>query len=173
MASADITGASILEIGSGVGHLHQTLLEQGARFATGVDLAEAMIAEAKDWARQRGLESRTCYHVGDFIGLTNELPDADIVVLDKVVCCYPDARELITASAIKARTLYALTYPRDRWFVRAGITLSTFMLRLIRSNFRPYLHSHTEIDNWLKTLGFRKEMEKHTFIWVTQIYRKT
>ncbi len=47
--------ASVLDIGCGVGHLHQTLLEQGASAAVGIDLAPKMLSEAKDWADERGL----------------------------------------------------------------------------------------------------------------------
>lgn len=88
-----IQGASILEIGSGVGHIHQTLLEQGASQATGVDLAAMMIEEAQQWANDRGLGDRTHYIEDDFVTMGDDKTQvADITVLDKVICCYPRCR---------------------------------------------------------------------------------
>ena len=81
----------ILEIGSGVGHLHQTLLEQGATSAVGIDLASKMICEAQQWADERRLTDRTAYIEGDFMEIADTVKEADVTVLDKVVCCYPDA----------------------------------------------------------------------------------
>lgn len=65
MAGLQLVGfadASVLEIGSGVGHLHLTLLEQGAKSATGIDLAPKMIEEAENWSKQRGLADRVQYY---------------------------------------------------------------------------------------------------------------
>ena len=87
--------ASVLDIGCGVGHLHQTLLEQGASAAVGIDLAPKMLSEAKDWADERGLGDRVNYVEGDFMTLDERIDNADICLLDKVVCCYPDTQGLV------------------------------------------------------------------------------
>ncbi len=167
-----ITNRTILEIGCGVGHLHQSLLEQGAAGATGVDLAPAMIAEAEDWARQRGLSARTSYHVGDFSLLADSLSDSDITLLDKVVCCDPDADRLIHTSLRKTGTLYALIYPRKRWYVKTGILLAAVIMKLLRSAFRPYLHDPRQIEDWISGQGFTRTWDRRTLIWHVQVYRR-
>ncbi|MDH5407381.1 MAG: class I SAM-dependent methyltransferase [Gammaproteobacteria bacterium] len=164
--------ATILEIGSGVGHLHMHLLEQGAASATGIDLAEDMIKEAHEWARDRGLADRVNYIQGDFIEHLADIEAADITLLDKVVCCYPDANTLVHRSVEKTKRVYALSYPRYRWFIRAAMGFGAIMLKLIGSSFRPYAHNPEAIQNWIEEEGFEKAYEAKTFIWLSQVYVK-
>ena len=164
--------ASVLEIGCGVGHLHQTLLEQGARTSVGIDLAPKMLSEARIWADERGLSDRTDYIEGDFMALDARIDSADICVLDKVVCCYPDAQGLVQKSLAKTSRVYALTYPRNRWFVRWGTGAIACLLWLIRSDFRPYVHDPVQIERWISGDGLEKRFEEQTAAWLTQIFAR-
>ena len=128
--------STLLEIGCGVGHLHQTLLERGAGSALGVDLATDMLQEAENWAHQRGLARKTSYIEGDFVNLAESVAPADITLLDKVVCCYPDAELLVNSSLAKTKRLYALIYPRNRWYTRLAVGFAALVMRLIQSDFR-------------------------------------
>jgi magnesium-protoporphyrin O-methyltransferase len=162
--------ASVLDIGCGVGHLHQTLLEQGASTAVGIDLAPKMLSEAKDWADERGLSDRVNYLEGDFMTLDERIDNADICLLDKVVCCYPDAQGLVQKSLASTKRVYGLTYPRDRWFMRLGVGATACFLWLIRSDFRPYVHDPANIECWVSGGGFEKRFEDQTAAWLTQVY---
>lgn len=170
LRQADYVDASVLEIGSGVGHLHQTMLEQGAARAVGIDLAPRMIDEARAWAVERGLQGRVHYLQGDFMELDAEIETADVTVLDKVVCCYPDADGLVHRSLDRTRRVYALTYPRDRWFVRAAVAVGAVALKLTGSSFRPYVHDPQQVERWIAEGGFRKLYEGRTLIWLTQVF---
>ena len=172
LQEAGFDDATILEIGSGVGHLHQTLLERGASSATGIDLAPRMIEEARHWAEERGLADRTRYMEGDFMEIRESMPDADITILDKVVCCYPDADGLVHASVAKTRRVYALTYPRDRWYTRLGMGFIALIMKIVRSDFRPYVHSPVEIERWITEAGFQKHYQNQNLVWLTQVYVK-
>jgi len=172
LEQAGYSDATILEIGSGVGHLHQTLLEQGAASAVGIDLASRMIEEARRWAGERNLSDRTDYVQGDFMEIKDSLHDADVTVLDKVVCCYPDADGLVHASLSKTSRVYALTYPRDRWYVRLMMGLAALMMIIIRSDFRPYMHAPERIENWIVESGFNKLYQNNNLVWLTQVYVK-
>lgn len=165
--------ATLLEIGSGVGYLHQHLLEQGAKSAFGVDLAPAMITEARAWAQQRGLAARTEYLVGDFMALAPQLPAAEITLLDKVICCYPDAQGMVRQSLAKTERLYALSYPRRRWLTRVGAALTGLLMWLLRSDFRVYVHDPAAIEEWITRAGFGKCYEASTTLWLTQVYQRT
>jgi len=165
-------GKTVLEIGSGVGHLHQTLLEQGAQAAVGIDLASSMIEEAEAWALERGLSDRARYYQADFMNMEEVLEAADVVILDKVVCCYPDADGLVHKSLSNTRQVYGLTYPRDRWYVRAGIAFGAFLMKLLRSDFRPYLHDPIQVEQWITASGFEKIYAANTLIWLTQVFEK-
>lgn len=164
--------SSLLEIGSGVGYLHQMLLEQGAKTAVGIDLSPDMLKEARDWANEKGLSDRIEYIQGDFIELLDQVNTADVTILDKVVCCYPDAELLVKSSVAKTSRVYALIYPRNRWFIKIAVEITAFALKLIRSDFRPYVHNPDNVESWIVDLGFKKAYQKNTIIWLTQIYTK-
>ena len=164
-------GSTLLEIGCGVGHLHQTLLERGADSALGVDLAADMLREAKNWGRQRGLEGKIRYIEGDFVNLVNSVTPADITLLDKVICCYPDAKLLVHSSLAKTKRLYALVYPRDRWYTRLAIGFAALVMRLIQSDYRPYVHDPVQIEAWISECGFQKRYETQTLMAHTQIFQ--
>jgi len=169
---AGFQNATLLEIGSGVGALHQHLLKQGAASAVGVDLAPKMIEEAKALARENGLADRARYRLGAFVEEAETFDAADIVILDKVICCYPDAKRIVEASAAKARRAYAFTIPRNRWFTRLSVGLLALVFRLFRSDFRPYVHDPQQIDAWLTAAGFTKQYENQTLVWLTWVHAR-
>ncbi|MDH5444514.1 MAG: class I SAM-dependent methyltransferase [Gammaproteobacteria bacterium] len=169
---AGFADTTVLEVGSGVGHLHMVMLEEGAKSATGIDLSPKMIEEAKAWSEARGLADRLEYHEGDFMDILPSIKPAEVTVLDKVVCCYPDADGLVHASLDRTQRVYALSYPRYRWFIRAAMGFGAIMLKLLGSSFRPYAHRPDEIENWIIEAGFEKQYEQMTFIWLTQVYVK-
>ena len=170
LEQAGITGRSLLEIGCGVGYLHQLLLKSGAAYAVGVDLSDKMIVEARALAADQGLADRIDYQVGDFMELAAGLDDADITLLDKVVCCYADAEGLTRLSLSKTRKIYALTYPRANVINRLGVAVTAALMWLLRSQFRGYIHPPDKIEAWITDSGFRKCYEQQTPIWLTQVY---
>ena len=172
LRQAGFIGASILEIGSGAGNLHQTLLLNGAASATGIDLAPKMIEQAKQWAHDRQLDSQVEYKQGDFVDLADTVAPATVTVLDKVVCCYPDADSLVHKSLDKTRRVYALTYPR---YTRLNRSLSKIMAGifwLIRFDFRNYVHPPEQVRGWIEAAGFRRTYQNQTRIWLTEVYVK-
>jgi 2-polyprenyl-3-methyl-5-hydroxy-6-metoxy-1,4-benzoquinol methylase len=173
LQQAGYQNTSILEIGSGVGHLHQTLLEQGAKSAIGIDLASKMIEEAQHWAEERGLTDRAEYLEGDFMEISGSVPDADVTVLDKVVCCYPDADGLVHKSLDRTNRVYALTYPRNRWYVRLVMGMTALVMKIMRSDFRSYVHDPELIEEWIRGAGFDKIYQDNNLVWLTQVYIKT
>lgn len=170
LEAAGIAGASLLEIGCGVGYLHQTLLKQGAARALGVDLSDRMLEQARTLAAEQGLAQRTEYRLGDFVALAPELDAADITLLDKVVCCYPDAESLLSAALDKTRRVCALTYPRAHLLNRIAVTLGAWVMKLARSQFRAYVHDPHMIEVRIVARGFRKSYQNRTPIWLTQVY---
>jgi SAM-dependent methyltransferase len=173
LGRAGFTQATLLEIGCGVGFLHQSLIEAGATSAVGVDLSEGMLEQARAAARERGLEGRVTYLQGDFLELAAGIEPADVVLLDKVICCYPDAEGLVRASQAKARRVYAFTIPRDRWWARAGGVLTNLALRLLGSSFRAYVHDPVRIDGWLAGAGFQLRHQANTLNWLARVYVRT
>ena len=172
ITQANYSDKTLLEIGCGVGHLHQSLLEKGALSAVGIELATEMLVEATSWAKQRGLDKKSTYLDGDFIEIATTVEVADIVIMDKVVCCYPDADALIHRSLEKCRETIALTYPRKIWYTRFGTQVLAIIMKLLGSSFRPYVHNPSQIEKWITEQGFKKIVQSQTFVWLTQIYTK-
>jgi magnesium-protoporphyrin O-methyltransferase len=167
---AGFAGAALLEIGSGVGYLHHQLLARGAASAFGVEMAAGMLAEARASAQEQGLGGQVSYREGDFVELAPDVPPADVVLLDKVICCYPDARNLVALSLARARRVYAFTIPRDLVINHIGVRLMGFFFWLFGSPFRNYVHDPELIGRWLTDAGFRRTYDDHTLFWLTRVY---
>jgi len=100
-----VAGASVLDIGGGVGVLHHELLQVGAASATGVDGSAAYIDAAMEEAQMQGHAGRVGYHHGDFVAVAKDIEPAEVVTLDKVICCYHDVEGLVGLSSRRATRL--------------------------------------------------------------------
>ena len=160
-----IKNCDILEIGWGVGILHRELLCKGARSVVGVDIARGMLEAAKRLSETEGMADKTTYLKGDFMELQDTIEVHDIVILDKVICCYNDSEAQVKSSALKARQFYFLSFPRSKWYIQVVIRLIIFFLRLFRAKFHPYIYQISSVRLWLKDQGFKEIYTGNTFIW--------
>lgn len=167
-----MSNADLLEIGCGTGGLHLSLLQAGASTATGFDISERMIASAQKLAAEMGLQARTQYRQGDFVALHESAASAEIAILDKVLCCYENVRELIAVSTAKAQRVYAVSYPRESKWVRRFFQAGIFFCKLFRSSFHPHYHAPQEIVRLITAAGFELAYERRTFIWAVQIFQR-
>jgi SAM-dependent methyltransferase len=167
-----VADAELLDVGAGVGAIHIALLGRGAKRATHVDISPHYVNAARDESTRQGHSDRVRFVVGDFVELAPDLESADVVTLDRVICCYPDMERLVTRSAEKARRLYGAVYPRDRWWAHVGVVLMNVWKRLTGSAFRSYLHSQTAIDSLLSRLGFERRSTERTWFWEVAVYRR-
>ena len=111
---------------------------------------------ATELAGHLGYTGRVDYRLGDFALMHAQVPEADVVVLDRSVCCYPDWEGLIRPSAEHARRLYALVLPVDRWFARAMFRAANVLFRLLRWEYRGYMHPRGQIESAINTAGLRR-----------------
>jgi magnesium-protoporphyrin O-methyltransferase len=167
-----IGGASLLDIGGGIGVLGVELLLAGARHVVQVDASAAYLTAAQRQFVERGWGARLRAVQGDFAGLTEPIEPTDIVTLDRVVCCYPDYERLLGRASRCARTALALSYPRDRWYVRAIIALDNLRRRVTRSAFRAFVHPPGRLATVLERSGLRRVARRGTAIWVVDLYRR-
>jgi magnesium-protoporphyrin O-methyltransferase len=163
---------TLLDIGGGVGVVSHELLRAGFSRAVQVDASAAYLAAAKEEAERRGLSDTITYHHGDFVELSPDLAPADVVTLDRVICCYPDVERLVTSSAAKARHLYGLVFPRERFVTRAGTSLANTWFRLRGSDFRIYLHPGEQVESILHQCGFRRTSSTASFLWRVAMYAR-
>ncbi len=165
ISSKSFSGKSVLEIGCGVGGLHLTILQQGASSAVGIDISEGMILGARKLSRELGLEDKTKYLVGDIIEMNDSINDADIVVLDKVVCCYEDVFRLLSVSGNRTKQTYAFTYPNPNLLVQVSFRGLIALGVLFKWKFRPYWHDWKLIIKMLETQGFKQTYTNSTIMW--------
>ena len=167
-----VADASLLDIGGGVGAIHHELLNAGARAAVHADASAPYIRAAREEAERRGHGERVQFVYGDFVALAPTIAQADIVTLDRVICCYPDMEALVAASASHARRLYGAVYPRARWYLRAGFRVINALQWVRRAAFRVYLHSPDGIDAALRRQGLERRAVADTFVWRVAVYAR-
>jgi magnesium-protoporphyrin O-methyltransferase len=155
-----VEGDSVLEVGGGVGTIQLELLKAGAARTTNVELSP----EYEPFAAELfGDEPRVERRLGDFVRDADEIPEADDVVLHRVVCCYPDAEALVGAVTEHARRRLVLSFPHDTAIFRGGSVVFNAFLALTRTEFRTFIHPHATILGAAR--GLEPVFEARTKIW--------
>ncbi len=172
LAAGGVDGQTVLDVGGGVGAVHHELLRCGAASAVDVDASRAYLSVAREEADRQGHADRVHYVAGDLVALAHEVDPADLVALDRVICCYADMAALVGRSADLARRRLGLVYPRDSWLGRVGIVVLNAQLRLSRSPFRVYLHRTAEVDAIAAAHGFVNRLQRKTLIWQLTLYER-
>jgi len=139
-SAEDLAGARVLEIGGGIGAIQAELLAAGAALGEVVELVSAWEPYALELAREKGQAERTTFRVADVLEDPEAVDRADVVVLNRVVCCSPDGVALAGTAARLARRTLVLSFPRHALWVRGGITMLNAGLALIRRSFRVFVH---------------------------------
>jgi hypothetical protein len=170
--SLGLNNANLLDIGGGIGAIHHELLENVAQEATHVDASSAYLKQARAETARRGHSGRVNFIHADFTDVAADIPQADIVTLDRVVCCYPDFHGLLEAAADHSRKALALTYPREIWYLRIFMKVANFFQRLRKDPFRVFLHPIAEMDLLIKGEGFERVTLRRLLVWEMALYRR-
>lgn len=165
-----VQGLTLLDIGGGLGAVQHALIEAGVQQVVSVEASAAYIQAAEEEIRRRGQAGRVSIQHGDFVKLAEEIAPADIVTLDRVICCYPEMEKLVSRSASRARKLYGLVYPRDTWWIKIGLALENVYFRLRGSCYRAYVHPTKAVDALLNSHGLERRSHKQTLIWQVVVY---
>jgi SAM-dependent methyltransferase len=167
-----VKGRTVLDIGGGLGAVHLELLSAGAREAVDVDASAGYLKAAKQEAERQGVAGQIKHLHGNFVDLAREVAMADVVTLDRVICCYDDARSLLESSAAKARSILGLVYPIDSGVMKIARGLLNFLLRTLRRRFRIFVHSSAQVDAIAGSHGFLKRTYHRRGIWQVVVYTK-
>ncbi len=167
-----VEGTSVLDIGGGVSVIGAELLGVGAARLTDVDASRAYAAAAHEELERRGFGDRVTVRHGDFVRIADQVAPADIVTLDRVVCCYGDWEALIGRSSERAHRLLGLVYPNDRWWTRFVVRTGNVVMRVFRQRFRFYIHPEREIDARIRAAGFERRFHHRSIGWQTVLYRR-
>lgn len=178
LTETGLDGRTVLDVGCGIGDLAISTLTRGATRATGYDLSGKAIDQARALAGHRGLAERVTFEIGD--GSAMDLPAADVVVLNRVVCCYPDVDALLERTLRASGSVYAFTAPVSRGAVgllnRVTTRLSNLMYRLREKRyrgFRTFVHDVRAMDERVRAAGFRPvRRERRRLVWDLAVYAR-
>jgi len=172
LSARGVDGQTVLDVGGGVGAVHLALLKAGARQATDVDASAAFLRVAQREAGRRRLRGRVTYVHGDFAKLGRTTERADIVTLDKVVCCYCDAQSLLRWAADRTGRSLGIVYPRDGWLSR--LVNWIFNLRWVRvtDGFRTFVHPRETVEGVITSSGLQMVRRVSCGLWQVVLFSR-
>jgi magnesium-protoporphyrin O-methyltransferase len=168
-----VEGRTVLEVGGGIGAIQIELLKAGASRATSIELTPTYEAAAAALLREAGLEDRVERRVMDFADANGTVEGADIVILNRVICCYPDMPKLAGAAADHARETLVLSFPRQTWWIHAGLTVGNLGLRIMRREFQVFLHPPRNIIATSEQHGLRAVHNQPGVVWTVAALRRS
>jgi len=160
-----VAGARVLEIGGGIGALQAELLSAGAATGQIAELVGSYEPYANELAREKGVEERTTFVVADLLADPGAVEAADIVVLNRVVCCSPEGVELTSVAAALTLRRLLVSYPRDLPWIRLGIRTVNLVERLRRRSFRAFVHAPDSLRAAAEAQGLRIAKTGRTIVW--------
>ena len=173
LVAVGVEGATVLDIGGGIGAVQHELLAAGAAHVTSVDASASYLEAAREEAHRRGSEDRVTYRHGDFVELAESVPPADIVTLDRVLNVYPEWKRLVELSSVRAQRLYGLVYPRNTAMVRFVILVMNLILRLKRTPVRAAIRPADEIERIARANGLVPHASQDVGpAWQLVVYRR-
>jgi magnesium-protoporphyrin O-methyltransferase len=161
-----------MDIGGGLGGITLHLLEAGASSATLVEASSAFLKAARREADERGLSDRVAWLHGDFVELAPEVKAADVVCLDRVICCYPDMPGLVGLSSARAGQLYGLVFPRRTWWTRLGAWGINAVMWLSRNAFRVFVHPPEAVERIAERNGLEAIFRRQETVWQVLVFRR-
>jgi hypothetical protein len=164
---------TLMDVGGGIGAIQHELFKEGLGSAIQVEASQAYLNIIQKEAEEKGRAQNTSTYTGDFVELAPDLPKADIVTLDRVLCCYPYIAAMVDAASAKAEQLVGLVYPRETWLAKFSIGSANLYQRIRKKDFRMYLHPRDQVDARLRANHFHLKQTAQTFIWHVDLYERT
>ena len=172
IATENMDGGSLLDIGGGIGALQNELLKTGIKTAVSVDASTAYARVAEQEAERQGHADRISRHHGDFVDAASDIEEADVVTLDRVICCYHDVQKLVGLSSQKAKRVYAVVFPRENLLSKIGFGVFNMYFRLRRSPFRIFIHPTSVVEGLIEANGLRRQSHRKTRMWQVMVYSR-
>ncbi len=166
LSGSGIEGATVLEVGGGVGEIQLELLKRGAARTLNLELSGAYEEDALRLIEQEGFGGRVERRLGVDVAKEGDgVEPADIVVLHRVVCCYPDYARLLGAAAEHARRALVFSYPTANPASRTFIRLMNGLLGATGNSFRGFVHSPSAMANVVRSQGLEPTFHWNSPVW--------
>jgi 16S rRNA G966 N2-methylase RsmD len=168
-----VEGRSVLEVGGGIGAIQLELLKAGAARAVSVELTPTYEGVARQLAEEAGLSERVERKVMDFAQAAADVDAADLVIMNRVICCYPDMPRLAGAAADHARRLLVMSYPKRLWWTIAGLAIANVVLWATRREFHIFLHPPGQILATSERHGLKRVLDDPGLLWTVAALSRT
>ncbi len=155
-----VEDATVLEIGGGIGQVMFELLDRGAASGEVIELLPTYERYVHELARERGVADRVSFRTVDLVADAEAAGQADVVVLNKVVCCTPDGVELTGIAASLAGRALVLSHPREVWWARTAFGVVNLYLRARRRRFRIFIHPARALEAAADAHGLVRASER-------------
>lgn len=172
MTSRGMAGRSVLEVGGGIGAIQLELLKAGADRTVNVELSSGYETVAGELFDREGMSDRVERRVGDFTELAGDL-EADDVVMNRVICCYPFWERLMGSAVSSSRRFLAVAFPRDRLAARVALSFGNLYCKVRRIDFRSFIHPPEAIVDAARNAGFEVAFRDRNFIWHGVVFERT
>ena len=166
------SGKTLLDIGGGIGAIAWKFHENGGASTTDVDASHGYLEVASRHAQKMGWEYNSSFLFGDITELNGELSSYDFVTMDKVVCCYPDYKSILSAAMSRCVDILAITFPMGGPIAKSLLAMERLYLWLRRNPFRPYIHPAVEIEKFITDSGFDVVEQTRSFPWRVWVFRR-
>jgi len=168
----EVKGLDFLDIGGGIGAIQYDLIKAGALSGISIEASPAYIDLVKNEIHKNNLAEIIDFKHGDFTTIASDVDSADIVTLDKVICCYDDMSELVKQSSKLSRKIYAVIYPRDVWWTKLALPFINFYPIIKRSPFRVFIHPTKKVEEIIIRNGLKRDYYATTLFWQVAIFIK-
>ena len=168
----EVKGLNFLDIGGGIGAIQYDLIKAGASSGTSIEASPAYIDLAKEEIRKYNLAEIIDFKHGDFTAIASDVDSADIVTMDKVICCYDDMSELVRLSSKLSRKIYAIIYPRDVWWTKLALPFINFYPIIKGSPFRVFIHPTKKVEEIIIRNRLKRDYYATTLFWQVAIFTK-
>ena len=165
LAIDGVRGATVLDIGGGVGEIGIELLKRGAAKVTTVELSSAYDGEARRLAEEAGVSDRAHRRVADLAASPEEVGPADLVVLHRVVCCYPDYVRLLSVAANHSRRRLVFSHPPRHALSRGMVAMQNAVLRIMGQQYRAFVHPPGAMAQAAVAQGMRSALVGRGMVW--------
>jgi 2-polyprenyl-3-methyl-5-hydroxy-6-metoxy-1,4-benzoquinol methylase len=167
-----VDGLTLLEVGGGVGAMQIELLKAGVTRAVSIEMTPTYETAAGDLLRRAGLEDRVERKLTDFAEAAADVDAADIVIMNRVICCYPDMPKLAGAAAAHTRQVLVLSFPRETWWTRLGLSLANLVLRIARRGFQVFVHRPERILATAEDNGLTATLNQAGVFWQVTAFQR-
>lgn len=168
----NIKGLSFLDIGGGIGIIQRDLFKEGVSNGISIEASKAYYDVAREEATRNGFFEKVNFRHGDFTSIASQSDAADIVTLDKVICCYDDLSSLVGLSSKLARKIYAIVYFRDVWWTKIMVPFLNLYPKIKGSSFRAFIHPTKKVEKIIFKNGFKRFYYSTTFIWQVAVFTR-